>query len=38
MDHIGTDIATALDLPEEETPKMIAVWIFMKCDNPDPKQ
>jgi len=38
MDNVGTDVAAALDLPGDETPKMIAAWIFMKCDNPDPKR
>ena len=33
MDNVGTDVAAALDLPGDETPKMIAAWIFMKCDN-----
>ena len=33
--HVGNDIAYTLDTPTEDTPNLIAAWIFMKCDNAD---
>jgi len=33
--HVGNDVASYLDIPNEDTPNLIAAWIFMKCDNAD---
>jgi hypothetical protein len=34
--NVGSDVASRLDFPDHEVPNMIATWIFMKCDIPDP--